>query len=134
MPSKLTGMLATGRPVVACAGRNTQIAKVVSHRGIVVPPGQVEPFFQAILLLAEDSDLRKRLGDHAREYAVKYLGKRAILEQFVRDLSCSENISSHSDLETEKPTADERILTIENSHLQPTDPKVPKKTIAPRNL
>ena len=138
MPSKLTGMLATGRPVVACAGRNTQIAKVVSHRGIVVPPGQVERFFQAILLLAEDSDLRKRLGDHAREYAVKYLGKRAILEQFVRDLSCSENIFSHSDLEsemeTEKPIVDERILTIENSHLQPTDPNVPKKTIAPRNL
>ena len=123
MPSKLTGMLATGRPIVACAGRNTQIAKVVSHRGIVVPPGQAERFFQAILLLAEDSDLRKRLGDQAREYAVKYLGKRAILEQFVRDLSCSENIFSHSDLEsemeTEKPIVDERILTIENSHLPP---------------
>ena len=126
MPSKLTGMLATGRPVVACASPNTQIAKVASHRGIVVPPGQVEPFFQAISLLAEDSDLRMQLGARAREYAVKHLGKSAILHQFLRDLSFSESVvyhDGHAGAEAEREFIDERIFAIENAHLQRPGPK-----------
>ena len=39
MPSKLTGMLASGRPVVATALEGTQVAKIVSRCGIVVEPG-----------------------------------------------------------------------------------------------
>jgi len=132
----LTGMLATGRPVVACAGRNTQIAKVVSHRGIVVPPGQVDPFFHAISLLAEDSDLRMQLGARAREYAVKHLGKSAILKQFLLDLSFSESTvlrDVYSGTHTEREFMDERILAIENAHLQPYGPKSSATTKVPGN-
>ena len=126
MPSKLTGMLATGRPVVTCASPNTQIAKVVSHRGIVVPPGQVEPFFQAISLLAEDSDLREQLGARARDYAVKHLGRSAILEKFLQALSFSDSSvfgDVHSATDGETEFKDERIFAIENAHLEPSGPK-----------
>ncbi len=79
MPSKLTGMLATGRPVVACAAEGTQIASVVSNFGSVVDPGDALAFHREISLLAEDEELRQRLGGLAREYALNYLSQESIL-------------------------------------------------------
>ncbi len=87
MPSKLTGMLASGRPVVTCASEGTQIAQVVQGRGLVVQPGDTKAFCDAIVLLAEDSGLRERMGVNAREYAVYHLGKWAILNRFRQELS-----------------------------------------------
>gem|GEM_PF-2141868 len=87
MPSKLTGMLATGRPVVTCASEGTQIAQVVEGRGLVVQPGDTQGFCDAIVKLAEDAGLREQMGASAREYAVYHLGKRAILDRFMHDLS-----------------------------------------------
>ena len=61
MPSKLTGMLATGRPVVTCASDGTQIAHVVEGRGVVVQPGDTQGFCEAIVKLAENAGLRSGL-------------------------------------------------------------------------
>jgi colanic acid biosynthesis glycosyl transferase WcaI len=87
MPSKLTGMLASGRPVVATAAPGTQVAEIVEGRGIVVPPGDSEALRGAILRLAEDKPLRERLGAAAREYAVRHLDQAIILSRFERELS-----------------------------------------------
>ncbi|WP_149498109.1 glycosyltransferase WbuB [Roseiconus lacunae] len=86
MPSKLTGMLATGRPIVACAAPGTQIADVVRGRGLVVLPDDVEAFSHAVIQLAESSDLRIRLGQAGREYAVNHLSRLAVLSKFESDL------------------------------------------------
>ncbi|QDV84643.1 glycosyltransferase WbuB [Planctomycetes bacterium TBK1r] len=86
MPSKLTGMLATGRPIVACASPGTQIADVVEGHGIVVPPADDVAFGDAVVRLAADAPLRESMGAAARLYAVKHLGRRSILAQWIRDL------------------------------------------------
>lgn len=86
MPSKLTGMLATGRPVVACAAPGTQIAEVVHGHGSVVPPGDGHAFYQAIVALADDPDRRCELGAAAREYAVAHLSQSSILARFAADM------------------------------------------------
>jgi colanic acid biosynthesis glycosyl transferase WcaI len=86
MPSKLTGMLASGRPIVATAAAGTEIALVVEGRGIVVPPGDVEAMEKAIRQLSGDADLRRRLGAAARRYAEEHLAKDAILGRFEADL------------------------------------------------
>lgn len=86
MPSKLTGMLATGRPVVACANEGTQIAEVVDGCGIVVPPEDPSRFMDAIKTLAKDKELRDALGENARDYALKNLAMGPIIERFLRDL------------------------------------------------
>lgn len=86
MPSKLTGMLATGRPVVACASPDTQIAQVVEGRGCVVPPGDEVAFTQAIEELANNPHRRHALGHAARRYAVEHLGREAILTRFAAEL------------------------------------------------
>jgi colanic acid biosynthesis glycosyl transferase WcaI len=87
MPSKLTGMLASGRPVVAAARPGTQLAEVVAGRGIVVEPENPAAFCGAIERLAENPCLREKLGNNARQYAVSELAKEKILCQFERDLT-----------------------------------------------
>ena len=86
MPSKLTGMLASGRPVVATSGPDTQIAQVVEGRGIVVEPGDASAFARAVERLAEDSSLRQRLGKNARQYALAALEKNSVLSRFDQEL------------------------------------------------
>ncbi|MDD5036730.1 MAG: glycosyltransferase WbuB [Methylococcaceae bacterium] len=86
MPSKLTGMLASGRPVIATAHPGTEVAEVVSQCGLVTEPGDAEGLAQAILALARNPILRQKLGRSARQYAVECLDKEAVLRQFERDL------------------------------------------------
>lgn len=86
MPSKLTGMLASGRPVVATAAPGTQVAMVVEQCGLVVPPGDAGALADAVLFLANDADIRAELGAKARAYAEANLGRDAILSRFECEL------------------------------------------------
>ncbi|MGH9714417.1 MAG: glycosyltransferase WbuB [Candidatus Acidiferrales bacterium] len=82
MPSKLTGMLASGRAILATARQGTQLAVELEGRGMVTPPGDVDALVAAIKLLAEDGDLRRTLGEKARSYAVEHLDRERILGSF----------------------------------------------------
>jgi colanic acid biosynthesis glycosyl transferase WcaI len=82
MPSKLTGMLASGRPVLATAQPGTQVAEVLDDRGVVTPPGEVEPFADALRSLACDAAQRARWGRAGRLYAERHLSKDAVLGAF----------------------------------------------------
>lgn len=86
MPSKLTGMLASGRPVVATACSGTEVARVVDGCGLVVPPGDGQAFSDAIGVLAGDPAQRTRFGLTARNYAEEKLDKEAVLRRFENDL------------------------------------------------
>lgn len=89
MPSKLTGMLATGRPVIATASAGTQVYEVVSLCGVVVPPGDTQALSRAIQSLSADSLKRRELGKAARKYAVDNMNAARILPDFERELiSC----------------------------------------------
>jgi colanic acid biosynthesis glycosyl transferase WcaI len=93
MPSKLTGMLSSGRPILATADLGTQVARVVAGDapgmacGLVVPAEQPDSLHAAVEQLVADAELRKQLGTNARCYAVRHLGRQRVLEQFERDLS-----------------------------------------------
>jgi colanic acid biosynthesis glycosyl transferase WcaI len=86
MPSKLTGMLASGRPVVATSRPGTQLARVVEGRGIVVEPGDSAAFASAIEQLAGNAGMREKLGNNAREYALSALEKESILSRLEQEL------------------------------------------------
>jgi colanic acid biosynthesis glycosyl transferase WcaI len=89
MPSKLTGMLASGRPVVATAQVDTELANAVAGCGVVTPPGDAAAFAAAIAALAQDAPLRARLGAAARDYAMHHLGRDAVLGQIEVELQQS---------------------------------------------
>jgi colanic acid biosynthesis glycosyl transferase WcaI len=86
MPSKLTGMLASGRPVVGMAVAGTELADVVQSCGVVVAHGDVPAFTQAIRYLAELPQLRGELGRVARAYADHHLAADAVLGQLEADM------------------------------------------------
>ena len=86
MPSKLTGMLASGSPVIATALPGTQVASVCEQCGLVVPPGDAEAFAKAVLTLADDAAFRLNLGVKARAYAEYHFGHEAILSRFETEL------------------------------------------------
>ena len=87
MPGKLREMFASGRPVIATARPETQIAACVQGRGLVVPPGDSTAIVSAICHLADDAELRSRLGQEARKYAVTHLSRSRLMEQFERSLT-----------------------------------------------
>lgn len=90
MPSKLTGMLSSGKAVLATADAGTQVAKVVGHAqrpcGLVVPAEDAEALHAALARLVGDDKLRAKLGAAGREYAVRCLGREEVLLKFERDL------------------------------------------------
>ncbi|MCF8026395.1 MAG: glycosyltransferase WbuB [Desulfobacteraceae bacterium] len=79
MPSKLTGMLASGKAIVACADPYTQIGKVVGGCGIVVPPGNGDALANAIKTMAGDRYRRQNLGAKSRAYAERFLDYDVIM-------------------------------------------------------
>ncbi|MFA6121214.1 MAG: glycosyltransferase WbuB [Sideroxydans sp.] len=87
MPSKLTGMLASGRPVVATAHSGTEVASVVVNCGLLVPPEDGRAFAEAIKRLALDATLRAKLGQAGRNYALEYLDKEEVLGDFAAELA-----------------------------------------------
>ena len=86
MPSKLTGMLASGRPIIATADVDTQVEKVVKECGIVVGIDDNMAFSQSIKMLSENSELRKFLGAKARAYAEHNLQYKVIMKKFEKEL------------------------------------------------
>jgi colanic acid biosynthesis glycosyl transferase WcaI len=81
LPSKLSGMLASGRPVIATCHPGTELDAVVTNCGLVVPPEDSEAVVRAVCTLAGDSALRARLGRAARLYAETHFERDAVLSR-----------------------------------------------------
>jgi colanic acid biosynthesis glycosyl transferase WcaI len=79
MPSKLTGMLASGRAIVAMARPGTSLFDVVSSHGVAVPPEDSATLAAAIVALAADPERRAALGRAARLYARRMLSPHSIV-------------------------------------------------------
>lgn len=86
LPSKLGGMLASGRAVIAGADAGSEIATLVRHCGRCVEPEQADAFAQAIEALCDDDAQRLALGRAARHLAETRLGSRAVLDHLDADL------------------------------------------------
>ncbi|MDO8954789.1 MAG: glycosyltransferase WbuB [Gammaproteobacteria bacterium] len=86
MPSKLLGMLASGRAILATAMPGTQLYQVVKQAGLVSMPGNVGAFADNIVTLASDINLRTNLGAEARAYAEQNFSKQAMLTRYEQEL------------------------------------------------
>lgn len=89
MPSKLTGMLASGRAVLATAQPGTELCRVVEQDaacGLVVPPENPVAMADALRALAADPVRRAELGANGRRHAQAALSQDAILRRFEMQL------------------------------------------------
>jgi colanic acid biosynthesis glycosyl transferase WcaI len=88
MPSKLTNILAVGRPAIATASEGTALSDVLegAGTGCVVSPDDVNALVAALQKLGIDPDHRARMGENARRYAEANLDQDAILLRFEQQL------------------------------------------------
>ena len=89
MPSKLTGMLASGKSVIATATADTELGHVITHDakcGLIVEPENGQSLAQAIIQLSKDAESRKIYGQNGRDYAEHNLSKNKILKDFEKEL------------------------------------------------
>ena len=87
MPSKLTGMLASARPVVATALAGSELANVVQMCGIVVPPEDPAAMTCAVLALAANGSWREQLGQAGRNHALHQIDRESVLQRFEKTLT-----------------------------------------------
>jgi colanic acid biosynthesis glycosyl transferase WcaI len=85
MPSKLTAILASRRPVVATAAPESELARVASCAGIIVAPGDHVAMASAVARLIAEDDLRVRLGEAGGEYAMRFMDKDVVLSGLESD-------------------------------------------------
>ncbi|QRF61993.1 glycosyltransferase WbuB [Variovorax paradoxus] len=86
MPSKLTGMLASGRAVIVTAHPDTELGRAVTGRGVVVPPGDARALADAIAQLAACRSRREALGAAGRAFAEAELDQDAIFQRLEAEL------------------------------------------------
>ena len=86
MPSKLTAIMASGRPVLATARAGSDVAQAAGVGGVVVPPGDGAAFESALHALLADPTLRSRLGSAARTYALAHWDRDVVLRRMIADL------------------------------------------------
>jgi colanic acid biosynthesis glycosyl transferase WcaI len=87
LPSKLSGMLASGRPIIATCRTETEIGAIVSKCGVLTPPEDASALANAIeniMNLSESEILR--LGANARSIAIERLSQEGILNAYVQKL------------------------------------------------
>ncbi len=85
LPSKLGGILASGRPVVAMAAPSTGLADEIDGAGLLVTPGDAQALAEVVRILAENGELRHSLGAKARRRALERWDKAAILGALERE-------------------------------------------------
>jgi colanic acid biosynthesis glycosyl transferase WcaI len=86
LPSKLTNILASGRPVIASASPGTSLATEVDGCGVVTPPGDSSAFASGIVALLDNSERYAAAAAAARARAVERWSRDAILTQVEREL------------------------------------------------
>lgn len=89
LPSKLGGILATGKPVIVMANADTGLAKEVKDGGVVIRPGDAMGLTDAICTLAAEPALCSSLGKRCREIALARWDKTKTLVALEKMLAAS---------------------------------------------
>lgn len=102
MPSKLTNILAAGRPFIATARPRTELGQITadSQAGWLISPEDAPALAQAIRQLASDHMTRSQMGIKARQYAETHLDREAILTRLEDLLYGLGNANQGSDRRT----------------------------------
>lgn len=84
MPSKLTNILASGRPCIVTADDGTELAHVVRAAGCgtVVAPDDPESLARVMLAMSLDAQGRSDAGRRARQFAERSIDHQVVLAHF----------------------------------------------------
>lgn len=86
LPSKMLGIFASGKAIVAMAPDKSELYKIVNKVGICTKPGESKAFAKAINHLVENPEIRNSYGRRARKMAEERYGKEKVLGELERKL------------------------------------------------
>lgn len=86
LPSKLTNMLLSGRPVIATTEPGTGLYDEVDGCGVITPPGDAAALAAAIAELADDPERRATYGAAASQRAQERWMQGAIIDRVEAEL------------------------------------------------
>jgi colanic acid biosynthesis glycosyl transferase WcaI len=86
VPSRMYNVLASGRPMIVAADRDSELATVVREErvGIAVEPGDVDGFVRAVETLAADRALREEFAARARQLVLERYTYEIVRDQYVK--------------------------------------------------
>lgn len=89
VPSKTYGIMAAGKPIIACIDADSDVAGMVREAqcGIVIEPGDPKKLADAIQQLFNGREKLVELGNNARRYLDKKLRKAYVIEAYRKLLS-----------------------------------------------
>jgi colanic acid biosynthesis glycosyl transferase WcaI len=111
LPSKLSGMLASGRPVISTCVKGSELDAIVSKCGIVVPPRDAAALSEGICRLADDVKLRTVLGRRARAYAETNYETDTVLGRMFAPIKTPE--AKIADVEARLADVESRVMIVE---------------------
>jgi colanic acid biosynthesis glycosyl transferase WcaI len=84
VPSKVYGIAAAGRPIIAICAKDGEIARMVQQYqcGVVVEPGNADALVSTILQLAKDVGRRTEMGHRARAMLESQFSRRKALDRW----------------------------------------------------
>jgi len=85
MPSKLLGILASSKPVIAGCLHNSELYNVVSEVGMPIEPENCTALTDAIQTLVGDPITRKELGAKGRAFCIEHFSREEVIDQFIRE-------------------------------------------------
>ena len=82
--SKIYEIMASGRPLLAAAEPDSEVARAVASAGcgLCISPGDAERLAESILTLYEDAALREQMGQQGRRYAEAHHSKHAAVTRY----------------------------------------------------
>ncbi len=85
VPSKIMGILASGRPTIAVVPKESEISFIINevNCGIQVNPGDVSGFLKAIELLKTNFPLREEMGRNARKAFENKYSVNIVVEKYI---------------------------------------------------
>ena len=81
MPSKLYGILASAKPFISNASKESELGKIADQFGIRAEPNNIKSLVKAINKLYKNPKLRKILGKKGRDYVVNNFDKNKVLSE-----------------------------------------------------
>ena len=89
VPSKIYAIMAAGRPLIATARPGTAVDALRTESGAFecVPPGDIDALTEAVLRLAGDSSLRRRLGARGRAFVMEKHDRARVLGSFLAEVA-----------------------------------------------
>ena len=99
LPSKLMGILASGKCLVASSPAGSELGNIAEQAGIRVEPEDGAGFGRAIRKLVNNGQLRHQLGSRGRQIAEQYYGLEGILQNLETNLITQKQNGQKSRLE-----------------------------------